>query len=207
MPLVQPDPGPIVLPTDVAMAVKATLEDWVPYYLGVIDEQHALARGTTKVPSWTVSTDLDRWLEETPPAGLVVCPGTEGDPEKHGPKAAYGAWFRVNIGVTAGGATEEGSYELGGRLGGAVVYALAQQPDMGGLAMDTRWGGVQIAPTRNRKLMAAELPGLVYVHRIVETRGPLLPPLTPPDPPTGDPAAFPQPSDVRVRAIVTRGDE
>lgn len=206
MTLVTPDPGPIVLPTDVADVVRNTLETWVPYYLAGIDEQHDRDRGTTKAPSWSASTDMDRWLEETPPAGLVVCTGTEGAHDKHGDDASYGAWFRVNIGVTASGATEAGAYDLGGRLAAAVVYVLAQQSDMGGLAQDAEWDGLQIAPTRNRKRMAAEIPARVYVRHVVATRGPLLP-LEVPDTPSGEPDDYIQPSEVRVSAIpVTGGD-
>jgi hypothetical protein len=202
----QPSAGPIVLPTDVALAVKATLEEWVPFYLAEIDEQQGLERCTTKAPgSWNVATDMDRWLEETPPAGLIVCPGTEGAPEKHGPDASYGAWFRVNIGVTAGGATEEGSFDLGGRLGAAVYTTIAQQADIGGLAEDTRWGGMNVAPTRNRKLMAAECIALVHVRHVVATRGPLLPKIAP-DPPCDPADLTPDVTDRRVVTTVRSGN-
>lgn len=202
----QPAPGPIVLPTDVALAVRDTLKGWVPYYLARIDEQLDLDPGTTTPPrSWGVATDMDRWLEETPPALLVVCPGTVGDPERHGDAAAYGAWFRVNVGITAGGATEGGSWDLAGRLGAAVYTTIAQQADMGGLAADTRWGGMNVAETRNRKLVAAEAIALVRVDHIVATRGPLLPRVLP-DPPTDPAAQTPTPSLARERVTVRRGN-
>jgi hypothetical protein len=202
----QPTPGPIVLPTDVALAVSETLKAWVPYYLARIDEQHDRDPGTTVPPtSWSLATELDRWLEETPPAALVVCPGTVGEPERHGDGASYGAWFRVNIGITAGGATEGGAWDLAGRHGAAVFTTIAQQADMGGLAADTRWGGMNIAETRNRKLMAVEAIALVYVRHIVATRGPLLPRVVP-DPPTDQAAETPTPSSARERVTVRRGN-
>lgn len=202
-----PSPGPIVLTSDVATAVKDTLEQWVPYYLSQIDEQLALDPCTTTPPrSYSVGAEMDRWLEETPPAVLVVCPGTAGDPERHGDDASYGAWFRVNIGITAGGATEEGVHDIGGRLGAAVFTTVAQQGDMGGLAQDTRWGGVNVAPTRNRKMVAAECIALVYVRKIVASRGPLLP-RTPPAEPCGPADDVPVPSSHRVRVTAVGGDE
>lgn len=189
--MAQTSPGPIVLPSDVAFAVKDTLATWVPYYLREIDDQQGRDPGTTTPPrSWSVSTEMDRWLEETPPAGLVV-PGGLGDMERHGKDASYGGWFRVNIGISAGGATEEGIYDVASRLVMAVAATFAQQADMGGLAQDARFIDANTAPTRNRKLVAAEIITSVYVRRIVASRGPLLPL----DPESND---FDQPSDSRI---------
>lgn len=200
----QPSPGLIVLPSDVEVAVRDTMRHWLPFYLAEIDEQQDRERGTTTIPrTWDVASDNDtRWLDETPPALLVVCPGTVDDPSLYGDAAAYGAWWQVNIGVTASGATEAGSRALAGRLAGAVTYTIAQQGDMGGLAERSRWRGVRTnVVARQRSVMAAEVLAHVYVRNVVATRG-LLPRTRPTDP--TDPAApTATASGVRVRTVRT----
>jgi hypothetical protein len=170
----QPDPGPIVLPSDIELATKAILEDWIPFYLADIDEQQGRDRGTTRTPRlYDIASDTDqRWLEEVPPAVLIACPGTTNDPERHNDTASYGAWWQINIAVTAAGATELGSRDLAGRLGGAIVYTLTQQSDLGGLAADARWRGLRLdVIDRGRGIAACEVLGEVYVAQVVQTRG------------------------------------
>lgn len=193
-------PGPIVLQSDVEIAVRDTLKEWVPFYLADIDEQQGRQRGTTKAPRlWDIASEnATRWREETPPSLLVVCPGTVDDPKMHGDDAAYGAWFRVSIVVAAAGATEEGSRAVAGRHAGAILYTLAQQGDMGGLAQHTRWLGYGDAPSpRDRSVTEVEVLARVYVARVVSTRGLL--PRERPDDPTQPAPHTPTPSAVRVR--------
>jgi hypothetical protein len=193
------NPGPIVLPSDVEIAVRDVMQEWVPYYLGDIDEQSGRERGETAPPrTWDVASENDRWLEETPPALLVVCPGTVDEPDLHGKTGSYGAWWQVNIGVTAGGATEVGSRGLAGRHAGAVLYVLAQQRDMGGLAADVRWRGLRTdVVDRRRKLAACEVLAHVRIARVVDTRGRL--PHTVPNPKTDPHSPDPDVSGTRVR--------
>jgi hypothetical protein len=199
------DPGPIVLPSDVEAAVRETLNAWVPHYLAHIDEQAGLDRGTTEAPRlWDIASEnATRWREETAPVAIVACPGTVEDPELHGEAGSYAAWWQVNIGVTAAGATEEGSRGLAGRLAGAVILALAQQGDMGGLAETTRWLGVRTDDMpRRRGVAAAEVLAHVRVRRVVDTRG-LIPRDLPADP-TDPPAATPTPTRSRVIPLPRR---
>jgi hypothetical protein len=180
-------PGPIVLHSDIEAAVRDTMRHWVPHYLADIDAQQGRARGTTQKPrTWDIASDNDtRWLEETPPRLLVACPGTIGEPELHGDAGSYGAWWQGSIGIAVGGATEAGSRALAGRHAGAILYTLAQQGDMGGLAAQTRWGGTRTdVAGRDRNVVACEVPFRLYVERVVDTRG-LIPrdlPAVPTDP-------------------------
>lgn len=196
----QPTAGPIVLQSDIERAVRDTLKATVPFYLAEIDEQLGLARGTTKPPrTWGIASEDDRWLEETPPALLVVCPGTVDEPVKHGDRGSYGAWWQINIGVTVGGATEEGTRELAARHAGAVQLVLGQQADMGGLAADTVWQGTRSDVVgRERTLMACEVLAYVRIARVFDTRGGLVPRTLPPEP-TSPAAPTPTPTGVRIR--------
>ena len=176
----QPTAGPIVLFSDIEVAVRDTLQAWVPFYLAEIDEQAdpPRPRGTTGAPrAYDVAhEDSQRWLEATPPSLLVVCRGTVDAPQRHGKDAAYGAWWQVNIAVTAGGATEAGTRDLAGRHAGAIYAVITQQPDMGGLCEDARWMGAQADPAdRNPDVLVAEIEAHVYVPHVIATRGPLIP--------------------------------
>lgn len=202
MPIITP--GPIVLPYDVEVAVRDTLKRWVPFYLADIDEREGRERGTTRPPrTWDVASDNNtRWLEETPPALLVACPGTFGDPEPHNDEASYGAWWQGSVGIAVGGATVEGSRLLAGRHAAAITYVLAQQGDMGGLAEKTVWLGMRSDVVgRSRDVIACEVPWRLYIRRVVDTRG-LIPrdlPEVPTDP--ADPTPLATGSRVRVNGL------
>ncbi|MEH3055500.1 MAG: hypothetical protein PGN13_16100 [Patulibacter minatonensis] len=200
--MAEPSPGPIVLSTDIERAVRDTLKHWVAFYLADIDEQHDRERGTTVVPRyWSIASESGaKWLEETPPALVVACPGTMDAPVLHGKDAHYGAWWRVNIGVTAKGASEDGARDIASRYAGAVRYVLGQQGTMGGLVERTAWLGEATAEVkRERSLMAAEVSAAVFVSNVMQTRG-LLPRVRPTDP--KQPAEpTPTPSRVVIRTV------
>lgn len=193
--------GPVVTPVDVEIAVRETFAETMPFYLAEIDEQHGLVRGTTKPPRLYIArNENERWDEETPPVLVVACPGTIGEPVRHGARGTYGAWYQVNIGVTVGGATEQGSRALAGRHLAALMLVIGQQPHMGGLAHDTVWLGGRTDPIApQRTLMGAETLANVYVRHVLDTRG--LIPRDLPDDPTDPAAATPTPTSVRVRTI------
>lgn len=197
--MLQPDPGPILLQSDIERAISQMLSDWVPYYLAEVDEQQGLDRGTTEKPRFydAASDNERRWLEETPPAVLIICPGTTRKPERHGDRACYGAWWQVNIGVTAAGATEQGSRILADRLGGAIMAAMVQQGDMGGLVERTEWLGRRTEMNRQRPVMTCEIAAECYIRNVVDTRGPQIP-TTLPSTPTGPADPLPQPDSTRV---------
>lgn len=202
MSLLAADPGPVFLPSNLERAVCGTLREWLPYYLSVVDEQEGLDPGTTTAPRFydAASDDEKRWQEETPPAVLVISPGTTGDPERHGNKAEYGAWWQVNIAVTAGGATEAGSRDLASRLGGAITLVVAQQGDFGETVDRTEFKGIRIDKLdRERSKMIAEVVCECWIPSVVSTRGPLKP-LEAPSDPTDPAAPIPQPDSVSVSA-------
>lgn len=184
------DIGPIITGGDIEQAMAATLKAWVPFYLARIDEALDLVAGTTQPPLvYGVSSAMHRWAEQVPPALIVVSPGLVGTPEMHGDSGGYTATWQVNIGVTVGGATEDGSRALAHRHAAAVRYVLAQQGSLDGLALATWWVGEQYDVVEARRsLMAAEVLAHVQVGRTVDTRGDLpgIPPVDPlpPYPPT-----------------------
>jgi hypothetical protein len=202
MTLLDADPGSVFLPATLERAVCETLREWMPFYLSRVDEQEGLDPGTTHAPRFydAASDDERRWQEEVPPAVLVISPGTTGDPELHGNKAEYGAWWQVNIAVTAGGATEAGARDLASRLGGAIVFVVAQQGDFGETVTRTKFLGIRIDKLdRERAKMIAEVVCECWIPDMVSTRGPLKPLEAPTDP--TDPAPpIPQPDSVSVSA-------
>lgn len=199
----QPSVGPVVTPADVEIAVRDTLRETIAFYLARVDEQHGLPAGTTAPPRGFVArSENERWDEEAPPFGVVACPGTVGEPDRHGERGSYGAWWQVNVGVTVGGATEEGSRALASRHLAAIMLVCGQQQDMGGLAEATDWIGGRIdAIPPQRTLIACEALARVYVGRVLDTRG-LIPRDLPADP-TDPPAPAPTPTGMRVRVSST----
>lgn len=202
MTLLAAEPGSVFLASKLERAVCETLKEWMPYYLTVVDEQEGLEPGTTHPPRFydAASDDEKRWQEEVPPAVLVISPGTTGDPERHGNQGAYGAWWQLNIAVTAGGATEPGARDLASRLGGAITLVVAQQGDFGETVKETLFRGIRIDKLdRERAKMIAEIACECWIPNIVSTRGPLRP-LEAPEVPSDPAAPIPQPDSVSVRA-------
>lgn len=184
MTTLQPSPGPIVQHADLERAVCETLADWVPFYLAHLDDEAGRDRGATRAPRYydAASDDNRRWMEEAPPSVLVISRGTINDPERHGDNATYGAWWQVNIAVTASGATEAGSRDLASRLGAAITYVVAQQGDFGEFVERTEWRGTQLDQLdRERPVMIAEVAAECWIPSVVSTRGPTIPRVLPAD--------------------------
>lgn len=194
------DIGPVVTTNDIEIAALDWLKEAVPFYLARLDEQDGQAPGTTVAPrSYEVRSTNERWAEETPPALVVESVGTVGDPERHGNHGSYAAVWQLNIGVTVGGATEDGTRALANRHAAAIRLVVTQRRTLNGLAEDVLWKGegpgAIVAPQRT--LMACEVIAHVLIRRAVDTRG--LAPRGIPDPPTDPAPPTPTPTGVRVR--------
>lgn len=166
------DMGPIFLDTDVEQHVADTCELWMPYYLGRADEGAGLEPGTTLIPrSYDVSNDEARWPEQTPPALLVVCPGTIGDLTLSGAVGALNGWLQVNISVSAGGADEAGTRALAHRYCAALREILMHQ--VRGELVDRieMLGWRHDLIVRRRKLAASGVRAALRVPRILQTLG------------------------------------
>jgi hypothetical protein len=205
MAVLQPTPGDILLTATLERAVCETLKEWMPFYVAHVDEQEELDRGTTAVPRYfdAASDDSRRWMEAPPPAALVVSSGTVENPQRHGDRAAYGAWWQVNVAISAAGATEQGSRAIASRLGGAATALIVQQGDFGGLVEETAWRGTRIDKIgRERPAMIAEIACECWIPNVVATRGPLIPRELPDDP-TQPAAPIPQPDSASEDAEIS----
>jgi len=176
------DPGPIADDGLAEERVLAQLKLWLPRMLA----EHCEARGVAMDPlpdadrGYFVSSFEQKWAEQLPPAVMVVSPGTLGDPILRGAKGRVAQWQQMNVTITVGGATEEGTRGKAHRMAAAVRRILLQQvPCEAGDA-----GGVRIINarplgqrydlrlrTRSKQRLACGVRVALLVDGVVDTRG------------------------------------
>ena len=193
------DFGPLVVETDVDLAVIRTLRLWVPTYLAQIERERDLANRTLARPtpqSYTNVLEDDEFPDQWMPVVVVTTAALDGDPEMDGIGMIHGGWRVVVTAITRGRTPGE-ARAIASLLGGAVKRCLVNQQDLGGFASETRLrGGGRVAPVadstgQDRYLTAAINNYTVFVDAIVQAGvGPYLPdpegPYDDPDP-AGDP--------------------
>jgi hypothetical protein len=139
MTLTDPIFGPLTGQPAVEFAVLDTLEAWLPYMLRVLERRLSIPRRTLTDPpgrgSYTGGLDFETWNDDDLPAVIaVVNPVGEADRSAQG----YSQWFQIEIGAIVATESEDASRALAGHLGTAVMAALAQHGDLGGIASFTR---------------------------------------------------------------------
>lgn len=201
--VVAADFGPLVVETDVDLAVIQTLRLWLPTYLAQAERERNLANRTLARPvpqSYTNALEDDEFQDAWMPAIIVTTAQLDGDPELAEGGAYEGNW-RVVVSAVTRGRTPGESRAISSLFGGSVRRCLVQQSDLGGFASEVRpRGGGRVAPVadstgQDRFLTAAINQFSVYMDNIVQAGvGPFLPdpedpnPYDPPDP-SGDPDA------------------
>jgi len=152
----------------------------MPKYLAVLDERHGRAAGATPPPkdrSYFVASFEERWAEQTPPAVIVVSPGTLGELELHGPRATVAQWQQVNVTITVGAASTEGVREKAHILAAAARLVLLHQVP-GDIVDRVRPLGqrydlrLRTGQQRSRQRLACGVRAALRVPDVAASRGP-----------------------------------
>lgn len=205
------DFGPLVVETDIDVAICEQMVLWFPTHLAQIERERGLKSHFLRRPkkeSFANTLDEDEFLDHTLPAIIVTTSATVGDPVKDSDGKYFAAWNVVISAVCRGRASAETRY-LAALYGGAVKRIMVGMPDINGHASETRWMAGNVAPVRDstrrgRYLAASINQFLVYVDDVLqEGAGPVLPnpddnPYDPADP--ADPDTPYDPLEV-VRAV------
>lgn len=209
----QADFGPLVVETDIDLAVIATLALWLPTYMAQVERERSLPNGFLMRPSkssyrHTVSDD-EEFLDGSLPAILVSTASTNGEPDMLGTGMVY-ADYRLTVSNVVRGRTPSETKIVAALFGGCVRRALLHHQSLDGFAADTRWIGstpisVPDSTDEGRWLFAQRNDFVVSVDDVVQAGvGPNLPndPYQDPDP-DADPDAPYDPIAQVVDVILT----
>jgi hypothetical protein len=202
-PLPLPDAlGNLLGADDVRDAVKATIDLWSPYYLGVLSQRLAAAnriggqvdgviQPPNPLPSFSVFTNepTHRNLGSGCAADYrVTCPGTVGEPHVEG-SGYVRATYRANVAVDVFGTDWQSTADLTSWYEKVVRWCIVQHRALGGIANASKWIGSEYKPvdhTSTRTQGQVMLGFNVAVAETVFVNGPTTIPTTP-GPPTDDP--------------------
>lgn len=194
--------GEIIGADDVRDALRATILEWAPYYLGVLSARLAAANriggidadGNTQPPN--PLPNFGMWLDEPeyrslgtgePAAFLVTVPATVGAPELKADRSYIATW-RAQVRIQVFGTVWEQARDLVSWYEKAVRWAVLQHRSLGGFAMATKWAGHSFTEDEHdstRTVMSAYLGLDVTVDDVTDVaRGPVTVPATfePPPP-------------------------
>lgn len=192
--------GPLVVETDVDVAVIETLKVWLPTYLRQVELERDLTAGFLKRPkpsSFANTLEDDEFKDHPFPAIIVTTAQTAGRPTKDGNGNHYAAWNVVVSSITRGRTPPE-TRALAALYSGCVRRLLVQQEALGGLAGAIDWVASNVAPvadvTGSGRYLAAGINQFsVYIDEVVQSGvGPLEPepddsPYPPSDPDDPEP--------------------
>lgn len=187
--------GPLVTARDVTLAVKATLQSWLPATLAEAGRRAGVDPHRVPMPvSWMRLSTPDAYKDDQLPAVVVASPGLVGEPHVEMSGLVTKTWEIVVASVVRGDSHEEVA-DLAALYVGGVELAVLQNRDLGGVA--ETWGaeGVDAWLLDNRHAPAddarrARTLADVYVVLAVEVQGALDISAGPAEPPP-DPYAEP----------------
>jgi hypothetical protein len=165
--------APIFDGTVLTDAVKATLKKWMPTYLGEIEFQRHLAKGSIPTPKWyTERNEFTTFAEDQIPLVVVISPGVI-EPPTHNGEGMYTGWWGLGVGVVAAANTETNSDRLAKIYGAAVRSILLQKPgldaswDFNGIVyVDESYDDVP-DPEQERTMRAARLVFRIAINNVV----------------------------------------
>lgn len=199
-PLPTPDSlGEIIGADDVRDNVKATIDKWAPYYLGVLSGRLAvLGRiGGAKQPNnplpsfgtWTNQPTHRSWGTGQAAAYLVTVAATVGTPDLQGNRQYIATW-RSHVNLQVFGTTWQEAADLVSWYEKVIRWCILQHKGLDDFAMTTKWAGVQYSATEHsstRTLGQAVIGFDVQVGDVIDiSRGPKTVP-TNAGPPPQDP--------------------
>jgi hypothetical protein len=189
--------GQIITGFDVETAVEETLDMWLPTYLREMERQKAVPVDALRpIASTLVVNEFSQYQGEPLPCAVIVCPGTEGEPERVD-DGVYNAWWTVGVGVLVEAVSEQAARKLAQLYAFAIAALLVQHPSLGGFASRTRLGVVtgEDAPGDFQKAGCA----VARVVFSVLTEG-VVTALAGPSAPDPDPNEWPQVATVHIDA-------
>lgn len=128
--------GPLVAPSDVRDAVKATLQLWSPSYIAEIATRKDLT--LPPIEDWTVRPEYRSLPVTSAPACMVTCGGTLGSPHREG-DGNFLVHYGVQVSVVVFGPDWEPTEDLTGNYATALTAALLQNPSLGDFAQGVDW--------------------------------------------------------------------
>jgi hypothetical protein len=199
-PLPYPDQlGPNIGADDIRDAVKATILEWSSYYLSILSSRLAAAgsigssgQNDNPLPDfgeWVNAPEYRTYGTGKPACFLVTVNQTVGEPQLQG-KRQYIATWRAQVLVQVFGSSWEDAADLVSWYDKVARWCILQHRSLGGLAMSTKWAGVQYRGTEHEstRTVAQAIQGYdVQVANVIDVaRGPATVPLLP-EPPPFDP--------------------
>lgn len=171
----------------VEAAVVKTLQDWLPPALDEIYSQHQDPNAPPYPGSWQSFDVLERWPEQAMPA-ILVSVGEARDVELNG--EWYNARYPITVMVICAGADYPDTRLITRRYLSAIVIALAQQGDLGGIASSTRWettSKLSAGQAPKRTIDGGSVTFITVVERVLRRYSDLVTPPAPGVPPDGLP--------------------
>lgn len=139
------DWGPLVIATDIDMALLTKLEDWLDTYLVQGAKERSLGYELAKPNSFSNVLETDEFLDHQLPAILVTTADTAK--VKGGPNHKYEAVWRVTVSAVCRGRKAQESRFNAAVTEGAVRRTLLQKARTNdGPLNDIKWTGVKVAP-------------------------------------------------------------
>lgn len=187
--------GDFLTGKDVENAVESTMQTWLPTYLRAIERKYELDVEWLQLPKATVVTNEFAQFQDVPlPAVIIVCPGTEGKPEKDG-DGYHAWWWTVAVAVIVEAYNDTAARTLAQYYAGALELLFAQKKSLGGFASTLRLDDVghdEAPPDFARGGCGVASVGFaVFTERVVTDRGG-------PSSPSDDPAPWPRVETVHI---------
>lgn len=188
------DFGPLVIETDVDVAVVGTLLTWLDHELRDAEAARGLTPGFLARPvpgNFRNALDEGEFLDRGVPTILVTTPSTNAVEEAAG-GLYYVSYNVVVTSIVQGRAPAETKFNAA-LMGGGVKRTLLHHPDLGGFSGDLKWTSSDVAPvtdtTGQGRYLAASINVFnVYVDDAVQAGvGPYIPG-------PGDPVLYPDPN-------------
>jgi len=171
------DFGPLVVATDVDAAVIATLQEWLPAYLGQVEVERGKTPGFLPRPalgSYANTLTSGEFLDHDLPA-LLVTTASASDPTVNA-DSCYRISWRLAISAIVRGRTAPETRETASLYEGSLRRVLVQKQMLGGLAGGVRWLTSSVAPVTDmtgagRYLAAGMSTYTVFVDDVVREGG------------------------------------
>lgn len=172
-PTASPKIGAIVTPIDVEVAVLEVLSGWLPPYISEVEIDRGILAGTIPRPpgpeSYRGSTDATVFQQDETPTVIVIAEPS-GAPERSA-SAGYAQQFLVQVLTVVVQESEDEARQLASFYGGAIMGAIDQQGDLGGIAQNTRLASLPVLEFPNpeiRTLMTSRTEFDVWVQPVFD---------------------------------------